>query len=31
VIKNLTETINTDKNVFDLKSQKYRNTIVSIE
>lgn len=31
VIKNLTETINTDKSVFDLKSAKYRNTIVSIE
>ena len=29
VIKNLTETINTDKSIFDLKSAKYRNTIVS--
>lgn len=31
VIKNLTETINTDKSVFDLKSAKYRNTFVSLE
>ena len=30
IIKNLTESINTDKSVFDLKSDKYRNTIVSI-
>jgi hypothetical protein len=31
VIKKLKETINTDKSVFDLKSAKYRNTIVSLE
>lgn len=31
VVKNLKETINTDKSVFDLKSVKYRNTFVSLD
>ena len=28
VIKNLTETINTDKSVFDLKDKKFKNTVI---
>jgi len=30
VIKNLNETINIDKTIFDLKSEQFRNTIVQI-
>lgn len=30
IIKNLTETVNIDKAIFDCKDQKYRNTVVRL-